>query len=232
MSPRLTSMIRQAAKTMGFDVRRTPGPGPRLTYTHASRLLYFRRMFDLVKDVDGDIVECGVGRGNSLVLLAFLAKEEAHKRHLWAFDSFEGFPQPAAEDASVRNPKKGDWSRTGVRLVEQALVDGGLDVPFVRSHVTLVKGFFEESLPKYAGGRIALLHLDVDLYTSYRTALTLLYPKVAVGGVILFDEYMSTIDHLHFPGAQKAIAEYFGVRASEIRRDQPTGKYHLVKREA
>ncbi|MBI3087359.1 MAG: class I SAM-dependent methyltransferase [Candidatus Omnitrophica bacterium] len=232
MSPRLTSAITRTAKALGFEIRRAPAPGPRLTYTHASRLLYFKRLFDLVSDVEGDVVECGVGRGNSLALLAFLVKEEAHKRHLWAFDSFEGFPEPSSEDASVRHPKKGQWGRTGVRLVEQILLDSGLDLAFVRSHVTLVKGFFEDSLPKYAGGPIALLHLDVDLYDSYRTALTRLYPHVAVGGVVLFDEYMGTVEHLHFPGAQKAIAEYFGSRLSQIRQDRQTGKYYLIKREA
>jgi hypothetical protein len=35
------------------------------------RLLYFGRMFDLIKNVEGDVVECGVLYGESLLLLSF-----------------------------------------------------------------------------------------------------------------------------------------------------------------
>ncbi len=34
------------------------------------RLLYFQRLLDLLKGVEGDVVECGVASGNSLTMLA------------------------------------------------------------------------------------------------------------------------------------------------------------------
>ena len=94
---------------------------------------------------------------------------------------------------------------------------------------TLVKGFFEESLLKYTGKQIALLHLDADLYESYKTSLELLYTKIPKGGVVAFDEYMGTFEHINFPGAKKAIDEFFGGRNYEIIRDQAFGKYYVIK---
>lgn len=58
--------------------------------------------------------------------------------------------------------------------------------------------------PAYDGGAIALLHLDVDLYESYKTALDWLWPFVSPGGIVTFDEYRSEA----FPGATRAIDEF------------------------
>jgi hypothetical protein len=194
-----------------------------------ARLLYFKRVYDLVSDIEGDIVECGVGPGHSLMSFAFLVKDELKGRKLWGFDSFEGFPEPSEEDRSTRNPKKGDWGGTSIADVLTLLSEAGLDSHFINTQVTLVQGFFQQSLLKYRGRSIALLHIDVDLYQSYLTVLESLYPRVAEGGVVLFDEYLATMDHLKFPGAQKAIDEYFGGAVSSIRRDRMTGKYYLIK---
>ena len=50
----------------------------------------------------------------------------------------------------------------------------------------------------------SLLHLDCDLYDSYKTCLNELYHKVSKGGVILIDEYK----HPNWPEPQKAIDEF------------------------
>src|SRR5439155_25755945 len=63
----------------------------------------------------------------------------------------------------------------------------------VNERVVLVKGFFPAGFAQYSGAPIALLHLDVDLYLSYRYCLEWFEPLVAQGGVIAFDEYRSPI---------------------------------------
>jgi hypothetical protein len=84
---------------------------------------------------------------------------------------------------------------------------------------------FDATLPKYEG-RIALLHLDCDLYESYKTALTHLYEKVAPGGVVMFDEY----DDSRWPGAKIAIDEFFADKAEKPRpHGKCTWKYYVQK---
>src|SRR3989338_1750422 len=67
------------------------------------KLMYQKRLLELVHDLDGDIVECGVGWGCSLLYWALLAREEAKGRRIWGFDSFEGFPEPGPEDQGLKD---------------------------------------------------------------------------------------------------------------------------------
>ncbi|MBT5638701.1 MAG: hypothetical protein HOJ16_09105 [Candidatus Peribacter sp.] len=204
---------------------------PCVSYNNIIKTLYLQRMLAHVQDIPGDVVECGVGKGESLLIFTSLLQATGSKKHVWGFDSFEGFPEPSKEDDSIRNPKKGEWSDTSLTGVLGMLREAGFSPLDLRKNVTLVQGFFNESLSKYRGDTIALLHVDVDLYQSYIDVLSALYPKVIKGGVVMFDEYMSTGDQLRFPGAQKAIDEYFGDRVSWIQRDEGMGKYYLIKQE-
>ncbi|MGE4159268.1 MAG: TylF/MycF/NovP-related O-methyltransferase [Planctomycetota bacterium] len=205
---------------------KAPHYNPKITLATANELLYFRRLLDLVKGRAGDIVECGVGYGHSLVLWSALAQLEHRK--VWGFDSFEGFPEPHEKDKSPRNPQKGQFA-SDLKGVVKLLESSGLGTEFVRSQVTLVKGFFSETVGKYTGSGIALLHIDADLYQSYLDVLSVLYDKVIPGGVIVFDEYMNTYEHYKFPGAKKAIDEFFIPRAVPILRDEAHGGYYVIK---
>lgn len=109
------------------------------------------------------------------------------------------------------------------------LRDAGLDEEFMRSQITVVKGFFEESLNKYTGTSIALLHVDCDLYESTLTVLRQMYPRVVSGGVVLFDEYMGTVENMGMPGEFQAVNEYLGEQRDLVTQDPLTGKYFLVK---
>src|SRR3989344_5450284 len=79
-----------------------------------TKFLYFKRMLGSVSGVDGDVVECGVGKGVSTQILVLLLNNENKGRKFWGFDSFEGFPEPTKEDASYRNPKKGEWKKMSI----------------------------------------------------------------------------------------------------------------------
>ena len=70
---------------------------------------YFLTLFEKISNLSGDVVECGIGEGNTFSMFAYLVGSEGSKRMLWGFDSFEGFPEPDPKDASPRDPKKGEW---------------------------------------------------------------------------------------------------------------------------
>lgn len=192
------------------------------------RFMFFKRMMDLVKDVEGDVVECGVGRGISFSFLALLCRHEGKGRRLWGFDSFEGFPEPTEKDSSARRVKKGQNYFEMERVLNR-LSEIKIDREYMDSKINLVKGFFDQTLHKYDGDGIALLHIDVDLYRSYLDVFNGLYDEVMPGGVIAFDEYMDGITHLGFPGAKKAIDEFFSDKPFDLRRDKHYGKYYVVK---
>lgn len=190
------------------------------------QVLYFHAQYAKINNLSGDIVECGVGYSRTFQVLACLLRREEHpSRTLYGFDSFEGFPEPHPEDKSSRNPQKGEWKVLTPAQLHRILVQLRLGEEFVDSRIRIVKGFFEDTLPKAKIENIALLHLDVDLYQSYKTCLEYLFPKVVSGGMVLFDEY----DTPNWPGAKKAIDEYFKNTSYRPQKDAESGKYFLIK---
>lgn len=224
----LKAIVRKALNLLGYDVSLRVSES-KVLGAELPFLLYFKRMFEHIKDKEGDVVECGVHFGRTLLFLSHLVKDEGLGRKIWGFDSFEGLPGLSKEDLGLRPRRKGELSGSNILKVHNFLISGGLDNDFVSSQVTLIKGFFKDSLSKYTGSKIALLHIDADLYDSYLAVLNEFYPKVIQGGVILFDEYVSTGDMIYWPGAQKAINEFFGDNKNLIQRDVRTGKYYLIK---
>lgn len=217
----------------GYEIRKRPPPLARfnlpLNRGTVERLFYFKRMFDRAGGIAGDVAECGTGKAKSFQMLALLAHEEGRGRHLWGFDSFEGYPEVSPEDESPRNLHQGDWKAIEAEDVLPILRGAGLSQEFLDQHVTVVKGFFEDALAKTPIERIALLHLDVNLYRSYQVCLNELFPKVAPGGVVMFDEYLNADEAEKCPGAKKAIDEFFSSTPYRPVRDASYGKYFLVK---
>jgi hypothetical protein len=208
-----------------------------LNYVNVGSVVYWADLFGKIAGVPGDVVECGVGRGRSLLILAVLNDmfdaAEGGQRRLFGYDSFAGFPEPAPQDASPRQPKKGEWAASPSGkydytpdFIRRVLRDGGVD----DAAVTLTPGFFQASLASHPDRPIALLHVDGDLYSSYMATLTQLYPKVAPGGLVVFDDFLLEETPAEaFPGARKAVKEFFG---DDYRRLQPTlgGNGYIQKR--
>jgi O-methyltransferase len=200
-----------------------------VNYQWLVHFLYFKEIFDLIADVEGDVVECGMGRGNSFFKLCCLAHSENKGRKVYGFDSFEGFPEPSEEDNGPRDLQKGKWNVSTVEIIYDLLTEvGRIEGSFIRDNVILIKGFFDESLHKYDGRTVALLHLDVVLYNSYKLTLECFWPKMAKGGVVLFDEYRNV--SREFPGATKAIDEFFGDLRDQIQFNKQANRYYIVKR--
>lgn len=217
--------IQKIFQSLGFDIKKRKKFPFHMDVVWLRKLLYFKQIFDGISSFEGDIVECGVGRGKTFFFLAFLMSEERGKRKLWGFDSFEGFPEPTVEDDSFRNPKKGELRFVTPEDVLNVLRAGSINEDFIKNNVKIVKGFFDETLKSYQGNPIALLHIDADIHQSYKCALEQLFPKVIKGGVILFDEY----DNLKFPGAKKAVDEYFKNTSYRISYDKKSGKHYVLK---
>ena len=185
--------------------RMRPTDPIRFKLSTALRHTEFAKLHHQVKDLPGNIVECGVGQGVSLFSWCVLNYDANPRRQIWAFDSFAGFPEPTEEDRSSRNPKAGQWGQTSIAFVKDYLDRSGIDQDTING-IHFVKGFFEDTLSQYDGTPIALLHLDVDLYASYKVCLETLFQHVVKGGVVIFDEYGSS----KWPGATQAIDEFFG----------------------
>lgn len=123
---------------------------------------------------EGIALEFGVFAGTSINYFS---------RHLprlsfYGFDSFEGL----AEDWHGHMKGRGGFNRDG-------------SLPSVNRNVTLIKGWFDQTLPEFAGSKLggrelALLHIDSDTYNSAKTVLCELKSHIKPGLHVLFDEYL------------------------------------------
>lgn len=95
-------------------------------------------------------------------------------------------------------------------------------------NVHLTQGYLKDSLPGYQGGDIALLNIDCDLYEPYRNALEYLYDRVVPGGVIVFDDFkIEANTDERFPGARKAVYEFLGSKAADLRESIKGNPYYI-----
>ncbi len=182
------------------------------------------------RHVDGAVVECGVYQGQGLATLGCLMRETNDRRLILGFDSFRGSPQPTSKDAidgQFYHYHKPDYftntSEEEIRNLLKALE--------LRDKITLIPGFFHETLPSVSIQNISLLILDCDLYESYKTCLSILYPKVQQRGWIIFDEYFSP----KYPGARFAVDEFFSdkpekpVLAKHLLAEHPYERWYVLK---
>lgn len=155
-------------------------------------------LFNLVRNLNGDIVECGVFKGAGLALwLKLLERYSPHDiRKVIGFDFFdssfvqnlEAIDKKMMGDVFSRcNVSENDISKEGI---EQKLT--GV-CKFNPDRFMLIKGDIshtaKEFIKERPGFRISLLYLDLDLDEPTYNTLCVLWPRVVKGGVIVFDEY-------------------------------------------
>jgi hypothetical protein len=137
--------------------------------------LYFslQQLWDLtLKNLNNAelILEFGVYSGNSINYFAARTNRSIH-----GFDSFIGLPENWP----------GTWLDEGSFNVEGQL-------PTVPSHVTLHKGWFDDTLVPFLKnnqGSISLAHIDSDIYSSAKYVLESLATRFIPGSLVLFDEH-------------------------------------------
>jgi len=189
------------------------------TMTSPERLIALSRSIDhLVKvGIEGDIVECGVWKGGSMMLIAKkLIQLKDNGRKLFLFDTFEGMSEPGQEDvssvdqataedllnAAVREEGTNVWCYSPLEEVKTNIKKTG----YPEDKLHFVKGKVEDTIPGPPIEKIALLRLDTDWYESTRHELEHLYDKLVVGGILIVDDYG------HWSGSKKAVDEFMEKR--------------------
>jgi len=143
-----------------------------------------RSIFDRlaeVKDLPGDAIEFGAYQGATSFFLALCIRDLGLKKKVWMLDSFAGMPEP---DAVLDSPFRPGTMVSSLEAVSKMRSQLGLD-----RIVEIRAGWFDETLPRIAKDvRYCLAHLDADLYSSTRTALDYVLPKLVDGGALILDD--------------------------------------------
>lgn len=168
--------------------------------------------------IPGDITECGVWKGGSMMAIALtLLANGDQSRSLYLYDTFEGMSPPTANDKTLDNlsaaeqlrsyPREtGIWAYASSEEVRANLLSTG----YPKEKIHLIEGKVEDTIPKTLPPSLSLLRLDTDWYESTKHELKYLYPLLETKGILIIDDYG------HWQGARKAVDEYFRERDEKV----------------
>jgi len=159
-------------------------------------------------NVSGDIVECGVYKGGSLLLILKILKIINLKKKIYGYDTFElGFDKLSEKDTDIKGKKieKLEFEKNFfptkeeiIKILSKFNIENDM-MP------TLIQGKTQDTLKlkENIPDQISFLRLDTDIYEPTIDQLNKLYPILSSGGVLHIDDYG------HCPGVKKAVDEYF-----------------------
>jgi hypothetical protein len=133
-------------------------------------------------------LEFGVAEGHTINYISKFTKDK-----VYGFDSFEGLPEK--------------W-RDGF---EAGVFSRGGQLPQVNSNVELIKGWFNETLPKFIkekNKKVSFIHMDADLYSSTKCIFDNLKEYIDTDCVIVFDELVNYPGFDGETGELKAFYEF------------------------
>jgi hypothetical protein len=154
-------------------------------------------LYNKIKNIPGDIVECGVYKGSGV--LSWLKLKKAFSpnllRKIIGFDMFdqEKLLETLVDDDKLkmqalfenRNFKYSNYRSVLHNQISQA---GFSDADF-----ELIEGNVSDTskdfVLKRPGFKIALLYLDMDIEQPTYDALNNFWERMSVGGIVVFDEY-------------------------------------------
>jgi O-methyltransferase len=198
-----------------FDIIRQASPysltGPAKLFALIESVKYV-----INSNVKGDIAECGVWKGGSMMAAALaLLKMNTTDRSLFLYDTYKGLPPPSEEDVSTYGDNASAMYLCGskTRTKEDAHVwcyspleevkRNMLSLGYPNSRIFFIEGKVEDTIPLHMPNEISILRLDTDFYESTKHELKHLFPRLSPGGVLIIDDYG------HWLGQKKAVDEYF-----------------------
>lgn len=158
--------------------------------------------------IEGDIVECGVWKGGSIMAVLHTLFQNKETRDIYLYDTFEGMTEPGEVDMSFNGvPAKRDYHESNGKWCYSSLeeVQSNFNtLPYPTNQLHFIQGKVENTIPHESmPNKIALLRLDTDWYESTKHEMVHLFPRLVKGGILIIDDYG------HWSGCKKAIDEYF-----------------------
>lgn len=171
------------------------------------------------QQIEGDIVEFGLALGGSAIVLAKIASQAGRVFH--GFDVFGMIPPPSSDKDDEKSKERYEVIASGQskgvkgatyygyrpNLYDEVCASfGRYGLPVDGEHVVLHKGLFEDTVPLYRSEKIAFAHIDCDWYDPVKFCLESIENRVALGGVIILDDYYT------YGGCRTATHEFLARR--------------------
>jgi O-methyltransferase len=138
-------------------------------------------LVEQVRKLQGSLIEIGVWKGGTSALIAKRAVSVGITEPVYLCDTFMGVVKASDKDSKYRGGEHADASRNEVETLLNAL---GL------SNVVILEGVFPDDTAKSIDGEtFRFCHIDVDVYQSAKDILDWIWDKIAIGGIVVYDDY-------------------------------------------
>lgn len=193
------------------------------TMTSAERMyaLYLAVEYTVRRKIPGDMIECGVWKGGSAMIIALTLMRLGEKnKKIFLYDTYEGMGEPSNMDVRAFDNKPGyeiwkkfynaskkeKWLAAELDKVKKNMLSTG----YPEKNIIYVKGDVKKTIPETVPQKVSLLRLDTDWHDSTLHELNHLFPRLSSGGVIIIDDYG------YWKGARRAVDDYFKERNDKI----------------
>ena len=178
------------------------------------KFIYHYEIYKKIIDIPGDILEFGVFKGASFSrFLSFRTiLENQDSRKIVGFDDFGTFTVKGTKDDRNFAKKFNNMLGKGIdqKKLEKLLKKNK------HNNFELIKGDVVKTLPTYLnrnkGFKIALLHLDLDIFRPTKYVLKKLFSRMQKNGIILIDDYSEIY------GATKAIDDFLKKKKLKVEK--------------
>ncbi len=125
-----------------------------------------------------NIIEFGSYKGGNALFMAALLQTIAPEAKVYALDTFAGMP---ATDRDLDMHGAGDFADASIDALRDRAAMLGL------TNLVPVQGLFEETFPQI-DAHFGLAHVDCDIISGVRYAQSAVWPRMAAGGYVAFDD--------------------------------------------
>jgi O-methyltransferase len=130
---------------------------------------------------EGDVIEVGVWRGGTGGLLATRCASLGLNCRVYLCDTFAGVVKA---DAAEKIYAGGEHSDTSVAIVKALMRSLNVE------NEVILEGIFPDDTGKRIGdSRFRFAHIDVDVYRSAKESVEWLWPRLVIGGIMVYDDY-------------------------------------------
>ncbi|MFV0530356.1 MAG: TylF/MycF/NovP-related O-methyltransferase [Flavobacteriales bacterium] len=173
---------------------------------------------EMVRELEGDYVECGVNTGAYSVAVINYIDFDKTRKTFYLLDTFEGFP---IEQITEKEKK------AGISVYEDHYFDVYENVKqtFRNHKVNIIKGKVPDTLQECKPEKIAYLSIDMNAVLPEIAAAEYFWDKVVTGGVIVLDDYGF---YLH--KEQKLAFDKFAQERNQSILSLPTGQGIIIKK--
>lgn len=182
--------------------------------TRISKLLAHYELYKTITHLPGHIIECGVYKGASLIRFCTFREllESPSSRRVIGFDAFGKFPRKGDthDQAFIERFESIGGEGISSTELEQILALKSF------SNYELVEGDILQTVPDYLDAhpelKIALLHIDVDVYHPTKVILDTLFDRIVPEGLVVLDDYGTVA------GETRAADEFFEARGVRFQK--------------